>query len=326
MSLVILQALSSMFLFVAYVYIWKKLLPDLKFVLFFSPSIFKGLMKDGFWVSVSNIMNNILTQFDKFVMSAFWGPVYVSYYASAQMIPEKIQATSFSLSTSLFPVFSNISFLQDSEKIKNIFHRYIKIILLISASLATLVFVYGYWLLKYWLGQEFADNATIPMYILTVTYFLFSINVFMHFYLSGTRRLKFIAISTMSMAILNIVSMFLLVPSYKAVGASIAYLIGVLPIPFILFYVERKMLGFSTKKIIHFYTTNISKIVFVAIIIYLLSSLILTPYITNLFSVIILGGVSIVAFFGLFRLFGFFERDELELFKTFFNKAIKFRV
>jgi len=258
-------------------------------------------------------------------MSAFWGPTAVSFYTSAQMIPEKIQATSFSLSVSLFPVFSNVSFLKDAEKLKNIFHRSIKIIILVSASLAIMVLIYGYWLLKYWLGQEFADNSTTAMYILAVTYFLFAINIFIQFYLSGTRRLKIITISTLIMVVLDVSFVFLLVPLYKVNGASLAYLISMLPIPFILFYIERKMLNFPARKIISFYASNSLKIFLVASIVFMLSRLIFTPFITGLFTVILFGGVSLVIFFGLFRIFGFFEKEELQLFNIFLKKIFRFK-
>ncbi|PIT88140.1 MAG: hypothetical protein COU29_03965 [Candidatus Magasanikbacteria bacterium CG10_big_fil_rev_8_21_14_0_10_36_32] len=325
-SLVIIQLFSAIFVFLCYVFVSHRVLPDLKLGFYFSTIFFKGIAKDGFWNFIASGASNLLTQLDKFVVGVFCGSAGVTYYSSAQMIPEKIHCTAFSVSLSFFPVFSRASINGASDSVRKIFRRGLSMVALISGGLALAVLIYNYQLLQYWLGTEIADNASVAVIFLVGTYFLTSLGSFSGFFVSGWRKLKFAAFTAGLMAILDIILMFILIPIFKVNGAAIAYLISVLPIPFFIMYIEKNYLKSDMSGAIKFYFKHILKILSVVVPVYLFSKVLFVPLASSLFSTILLGGCSLALYVGIYWLLGFFDPEDVALFKEFFkNFLLKFK-
>ena len=98
----------------------------------------------------------------------------------------------------------------DADKVSAVFRRSIRMSILITAVLAIMVLIYGYNLIFYWLGSVFAGKTIVAVYYLSFTYFILSINMFIHFFLAGTKRLKTNVVFGSIIAILGIIFMFIL--------------------------------------------------------------------------------------------------------------------
>ncbi len=325
-TLIMIQFASALLVLLIYIFFWKKLLPALKLKFYFSFGIFRGMFKNGLWICLSNTMMNILTQFDKFVLGVFWGPGSVTYYSASQMIPEKIQGASFSISHIFFPIFSNVSFLGQKEKMVKIFRRAIRVIGFVAAGLATSVLIYGNKLLEFWLGRDFADSCTIALHFLAFTYFLLSFFIFIYFFATGIKALKFCFFSSSCIALLDVVFMFILIPAYKINGAAGAYFLSALAVPFYLYYIEKKIFFSTNRAIFNFYFKTFSKFFIVCLIVYAAGRLALLPMVDNLLSVILIGGLTFLTYLAVFWLFGFFEKEDKDLFAEYFGRLLKKKV
>lgn len=321
-SLVLIQLFSAIFVFIVYFVIKRKMLPSLKLSLNFSGHFLKGILKDGLWIFAGNISSNILTQLDKFIIGVFCGPAGVTYYASSQMIPEKINSTAFSFSMSFFPIFSRASVSGADERVRKIFRRGLAMIAFISGGLALAVLVYNYQLLNFWLGKEIADNAWKAVYFLVGTYFMMSLSTYSAFFLSGWRKLKFIAFINGIMAVLDIVFLFILIPRFGIIGAAAAYLISVLPIPLFILYIEKRYLQSALFDAIRFYTKHFLKVFSVFALVYVLSVFMFKPHAISLLTTILFGAFSFAIYVGAYWFFGFFDRDDIANFKEFFNNML----
>lgn len=326
MSLLVIQLISASFLLLSYYFTWHYLAPDLKFIPKLSKKVVKTIGQQSFWLFIRNNMGNILAQLDKLVLGIIWGPTAVGYYSTALMIPEKISSTSFSLSHIFFPIFSEVSSQEQegSLRVRTIFRRSLGVISIITSGLTVLVFLYGYQLLRYWVSSDFADRTVIAVPVLALTYFLLSFGNFFQAFLSGLQELKFLALSTTLIAIVDVVFIFILVPRYSVNGAAWAYLLSGLPMFYFLYYIERKYFTSQIKEILAFYGKAFSKIFIVCGIIFLISWWVFRPLATNLISTLFLGGVTFIFYLLVYWLLGFYNSDDTVLFKVYFNRFLSF--
>jgi len=324
MSLLVIQLMSSAFMLLSLYFAWHRLAPDLKFVPVLSKRVLKTIGRQGFWVFLSNTMGNILAQLDKFVLGAVWGPTSVGYYSAAQMVPEKISSTSFSLSHIFFPIFSEAyAYKQDVEnRVRAIFRRSLGIISLITAGLTVLVLLYGYQLVRFWVSKDFADHTALAVPILALTYFLLSYNIFFHAFLSGLKALKFLAISTMVVALVDVAFMFLLIPRYGINGASAAYLLSGLPVLAFLYFIERRYLLSPSLECLKFYGAMFSRIFFTSGLAFMIGWWFLRPLAGSLGLVMAIGALTFGVYLAIYWLLGFFAPEDIALFKVYLGRFL----
>jgi len=326
LSLLIIQLVASIFLFFSMVLVWRHLAPKLRLRLQLPWHVIATIGRQGFWVFFSNTMGNILAQLDKFVLGAMWGPAAVGYYSTAQMIPEKISGTSISLSNIFFPVFAEAATTQQEgeQKVKKIFRRSLGIIPVITAGLATLVLIYGYQLIYFWVSKDFADHTSLAVPLLAVTYFFLGFGSFFNAFLSGLKALKFLALSSMIVAVVDVIFMFILIPGYGVNGAAFAYLLSGLPMLGFLYYIERHYFNSSRKDIIVFYSELFAKILSVSALIFLAGLFLLRPLATNLAMVMVLGALTFGLYLLAYWLLGFYMVEDMALFKVYLGRFVSF--
>lgn len=326
LSLLVIQLISAAFLLLSNYFAWHLLAPELKFVYVLSKKVVKTIGQQGFWVFITNTTGTILAQLDKSVLGIIWGPTAVGYYSTAQMIPEKISATSFSLSQMFFPIFSEASS-QDREggsRVKAIFRRSMGIIPVITAGLTVLVVLYGYQLVRFWVNRDFADFTAVSVPLLAVTYFFLSFGQFFHAFLSGLNALKFLALISITVAIIDVVFMFVLIPRYSVNGASWAYLLSSLPMPVFLYFIERKYFSSGNKEIAVFYGKLSGKIFLVGGLTFFLAWFVFRPFAGNLALVLALGGLTFALYLLLYWVFGFYAVEDQVLAKIYAGRLVSY--
>lgn len=321
-TLIGLQVCSALFLLAAFYWFWKKYLPEIKLIRYFSFSIFTRIFKNGaafFW---SDLMKSILYQLDKIVLGAVSGPAATAFYSSSQMITDKIQGISTSLSYSLVPVYSNIGDSDNIEKTYNIYKRVFRMISFIAFGLSLVLIIYGYKILFYWLGPEIADNSIVAVYFLIPTYFLLSLafgpmnNLFV-----GLKKLKFLVSLNTTLAIANLIFLLILIPIYSVNGAAAAFLISALPVLLFIFFVEKNIFKANSRTIFSFHLKSFFKSVLTGAVVYALSYFLFLPFLTNIFAVLLGCGASLVLFAAFYKLFRFFDGEDWELFVGFAKKV-----
>jgi O-antigen/teichoic acid export membrane protein len=323
-TLFLIQFVSAFLLFICYIYIWQKIAPHLSFHRSNKyKEIFVDAFKSGIPYFFSNAMLNMLSQLDKYMVGVFVGTSAVSYYASAQMLPNKIQNVSLSLSPVFFPVFSNLDYKQEISRLADIFRRAIKFIMYITSGLVMVVLIYGWELLMYWLGPEFAFNASISIRLLAVCYFLLGIFSFIYYFLGGIKKSGFALFSVSLMAVIDIILMLILIPRFGINGASLAYLISVIPVIGYVCYIEKNIFRDSLRNIIKNYLSFSLKIILVNFGVSLVSLLFLSRFITSLWTTLFIGGITYVTFLVCYWCLGFVDKIDRDLIRNYFVSAVR---
>lgn len=141
-----------------YLFFCIHLVPSLK-QYSYSIELFKHLFSFGFWIMISNIVGPILVYLDRFLIGVFSSLSQVAYYTAPYEAITRIWIIPFSLVSTLFPTFSSLSAIKDIEKIKSLFFRSIKYLLIILGPIIIFIIVFAQELLMVWLGKDFAENS-----------------------------------------------------------------------------------------------------------------------------------------------------------------------
>lgn len=303
----------------AVIYRWQfhKLLPKIRLRFIWDKASIVQAYSFGFYVAISNLASNALIQLDRFIIPIFLGPAALSYYSLPGNVAQKTSGITNSMAGVLFPVTSAMAGENRREEIKNIYRRVLRNVTLAAAAFTAAIAVFAYPILFYWLGKDFSDKGAGILVILALTYFLLSLLGAANSFLLGLNQVKFITIVSVSLAVLNVLLLLILVPKWGILGAAWAYLGAVLPVPVVFYWVEKKILKLSG--VAKHYSLLYLKILFTSAIYFLLMRFFVVGLVVSKTTLIVIGPLTVLAYFALYALFGFVEPDDRRLFVSFFN-------
>jgi len=296
----------------------KKVLPDIHIGFAWDAAEVSKVYKFGILAAITNSTFSALLQLDKFLIPILIGPAQLTYYSLAGNVAQKTAGVTGSLGSIFFPLTSAVFSRGDMKKVGEIYKKAFRNLTLIAAAFSSSIVFFGYQILYFWLGKDFADRSVAVLIILTGTYFLFSLYSPLYNFLLGLGRIKFLTIASVSLASINIALIFLLVPRGGIVGAAWAFLGGVILVPVLFYWTEQKILGLSGMAV--FYFTLYGKLIITTIIYYALVKLFLLRLVTSLPTLIVVGPVSVMFYFILYKILGFYEAEDWDLVLSFIKK------
>ncbi|MCQ1536893.1 flippase [Methanosarcina sp. KYL-1] len=185
-----------------------------------------------FFVSIGFL---VATEIDTIMLGLLSTDGEVGVYAVAKQIVIKIPQISMAIEMGTMPIFAKLN--QDNKKnLKRIFDK------LVRANAAVMFFIiigllmFSGILIPLIFGPEYTGSI-LPLRILTLYLGCVSICVFFNSFLNYQGLAKKRAINFSIAIVLNIILNYLLIPSYGAVGASIATSISYIPY-FVLNWIE----------------------------------------------------------------------------------------
>lgn len=282
--------------------------------------------KFGIIYFVYNFSNQILTFFDKLFIPFYLNSTQLSYYSLPGNISNKIQGLSNSFTAILLPTSSTLAGQDDYVKLKNLYSKSIRLLFVFVSAVSAVVFIYSFDLLKNWLSIDVANNANMVLKISVFTYLLLAIFGAINNYLTGLGKIKILSTVYLIMAFISILFLVILLPFFGINGAAWAYLLGVLPGIYLIYYIEKKILFFSGKERVLFYIKIFLQNLFCAVVIYLTYLLFSKQFLNNLFITLLFCGFSFILYFSIYKLFNFFEKEDLDLFKKFFISAFNNKI
>jgi O-antigen/teichoic acid export membrane protein len=288
--------------------------------LFISKKIFKHLELKYEWdkkeliknykfalpVAFNNIASSSLVHFDKLLIPIFLGSAPLTYYSVPGSVAAKISQTSSSFSSLLFPITVNLHTLQNTDKIKRVYLRSVRLIAILSSAIAFSIIFVNDKILLYWLDESFVEQSSTVLILLVITNLILAIFSPLSNLLMAMGKMKFLTLSSFTMAIINIFALLILLPKYGINGAAWAYLISVLYIIGMFYYSEKKYFQLQEKDTVKLFT----KITVTAIPFYFVVFFIINPLIKSMILLMIMGPICILIFMLLYKLFGFVEHED----------------
>jgi len=130
-------------------------------------TITRPLLRFGSWVMVSNVLVPILVYVDRFVVGALLSIAAVAYYSVPYEIVSRLQIVPGSIATAIFPALTSFS-VEDSERLKRLYLRSLKTVLLSIVPTAALLALFAQEGLRIWVGTDFAGHSTRTLQVLAV--------------------------------------------------------------------------------------------------------------------------------------------------------------
>lgn len=302
-------------------YISRLLIPNLSFSFAWNKIEIRNFYKFGITVFTNNIAGSSLTYLDRMIIPFLLGPSNLTYYSLPGNITSKTPGLVNTLSSTLFPMTAHFDSLGDTERIKTLYVRSTRLLLIIATAITISIVSFPNEILKYWINEEVANKASSVLVILAFTSLILSILSPISNLLLGLGKLKSLTKTSFVMATTNAILLLILVPKFGIVGAAWAYLLSLLPILWLIFDTEKENLKFGKERII-FYIQIILRLLIVSAISYFFNIFILKKSITNLPLLITLGPLSILIFLFLYRIFGFFEKEDIKDIKYFLKRYV----
>lgn len=308
-ELVILNLAISFLSVVIYLIASKKLIPKLVIRPAFDKETFFKLLKYGSLFLFASISGLLVFHLDKFLIGAMLNISLVTYYVVPGNIAVKIQGLTSAMVAIVLPLSSMLSSKNQIDKIRALYFKGTKFILMIITMISVPLLVFSGKFLLYWLGPEFAAKSTTVMMMLVATYYFLSIAGVIWNISYGLGKAKINALFAFLTAFINIVLIFFLIKRLEIIGVALAYLISaVITTPLAVIYIERKVLKLSGFEFFRIY----SRILFVGIIQGFIV-FILERAASNMISVLALMVLSVFIFPLIYFLLGFFKDEDKQV-------------
>lgn len=296
----------------AYVAMDRRLIPGIRF----HPKIDRPTLSHMFRFSgyafLASISGAIIAELDRLILGFILGPSAVTYYVIPGNIAIKILGAVVAATTVIFPLTSELLAKNEREKLQNLYLRSTRLIttVLVLGIVPLLVFAHKF--LLYWLGKDFASASDLTLQILLVTYVISALHVIPFLVAYGAGKPKYSAFYAVSVAVINIILMFVLIPHFKIIGAAYAYLAAVVgPTLFFMGFIEKKLLSLKT---LGFYFSLSIRLLLLAGLTFV-ASIFAVRFITSL-KTFLLAYVAVVAISGvIFVLSPLMDKRDIELIK-----------
>ena len=121
----------------------------------------------GRWVAVSNVLVPLLVYSDRFIIGPLATAAAVGYYTLSYETVARLLIIPAGLGGVLFPAFSSVP-KGNVHRLKELYVRSLKSVLLIMAPLVLVLIVFSNDLLRRWVGPDFAAKSDVALKILAV--------------------------------------------------------------------------------------------------------------------------------------------------------------
>ncbi len=320
-AIFISQLFFAVLLFFEYRFFSQRLLPEAKLNYKWHKNEITTVFKFSLATYISNAANSALTYLDRLLIPIYLGPTALSYYSVPGNINTKTPNLINNVSAVMFPMISSLNSIKNIDKIKNIYCRVFNLITVITFAISISIILFANKILLYWLNADFAEKSTGILIILSVTYYFLSLAGVLNSFLMGLSKTGFLLKTSVIMTIINVILLVVFLPFWGIEGAAYAYLISVLPVIYMFYYTEKKYLNLTGRW--KFYLKLYFKLFIVLSFFSIIVVYLILPFVNNLQSVVIAGPLSVLLFIFLYGIFGFFEKEDIDLLNKYFKLVLK---
>ncbi len=250
-QIVIMNFLVSMLSIFIYIFISKRLLPQIQFRPVFNKDIFIKLFKFGGTITIGKITVPIGTQLGRFLIGVFYPISFVTYFTVPYMLASKIWLIPSNIVSVIFPATSEL-FSQNQTNILHELHlRSTKYIMMVAVPITILLIIFAKQILGLWMGPDFAIQGAFSLRLLALATLISSSAWTCVTAAQGAGRPDIPAKVQVLQAVINVILCFLLIPRWGINGVAVAWLIHhMVGIPIIIGVTNKRILKMSNLQFI----------------------------------------------------------------------------
>lgn len=187
--------------------------------------VLKNLGNYSFFVLINNLAQKAIFSSDALIIGMFMPAAAVTYYAIAGNLIEYLRRLSNVTAEVLNPLTSELSSLNQHEKIRRVLVQGSKLALLVGLPIATVYIFLGREFIGLWMGEKYGPLAGDVLVVLALGQILSFPHYTMNSLLYGMSRHHIIALWRIFEAVVNVVLSIVLVQYYGIIGVAIATVI-----------------------------------------------------------------------------------------------------
>ena len=177
-------------------------------------------------MSISNIVSPLMSYVDRFVLGFAVSAQAIAYYATPQELVLRIGIIPTAIAAVLFPLFTSQA-AGGIHDMKGHVRRYSLVILGLLLPFTVLLAVLAHPILRLWISPSFADQASVPLQIMSVAALCSGLAQVPFTMLQGRSRANVTAKLHLVELPIYIALLYVLVVHYGVVGAACAWLIRI---------------------------------------------------------------------------------------------------
>lgn len=249
-QIVILNVALSVIGIIVYIIASKKLLPEVSFKPGFDKEIFNKLLSFGIFKFLNQIAGQVIFQMDKLLIGLFLPIAYVTYYTVPLTLAQKAMSFVFNVAGAFFPTASELSGREDKKPFHSLYVHSMKLISILVIPLFIMLFLFSKQVLLFWVKKDFPEKATLTLQLLSLAYLFQSFTTIPSLAAESMGKPKVTAVWAFITAVINFVLCLIFIPIFKINGAALAIFLNSLIIcPISVFYINRKVIGFSSRQL-----------------------------------------------------------------------------
>ena len=199
------------------------------------------LVRFGSWMTVTNIVSPIMVYLDRFFIGALISVAAVAYYATPNEVVTKLWLISGAMMGVLFPAFST-NFVQDRSRASLLFGRGVKYVFLALFPITLLIVTLANDGLRFWLGDEFAQNSTRVLQWLAAGVFIHSLGQVPYGLIQGAGRPDLTAKLHLIELPFYLIGLWWLIDTNGIEGAAVAWVVRIAADTVLLFGMAQRLL------------------------------------------------------------------------------------
>lgn len=201
----------------------------------------KPLLNFGGWITVSNIINTLMVNMDRFFIAALISTSVVAFYTTPLEVLSRISIIPAAIMSVMFPAFS-AEFVKNRERSKKLFFHSIKTIFLLIFPIVVILIIFAKPGLALWINNEFAEKSYELARIMACGALLYGINLIYYNFIQATGRSDIPAKLHLLELPFYLFLLWFLTVKFGVMGSAFAWLSRIITDFFVLGFISVKML------------------------------------------------------------------------------------
>jgi O-antigen/teichoic acid export membrane protein len=165
--LVLVRLISAL----AYLLLCFRVFPGLRTKIVFSRAAIRPLATFGGWVMITNFAGPIFGYLERFLIASVLSVGFLTFYSAPFDLVSKAIIFPASIAPALFPYFSYHGG-RNGDEVSDVTSRTVKYLLLVMTPITAVFVFFGREILQLWLGSQFANQSTVVLQLLALSFFL----------------------------------------------------------------------------------------------------------------------------------------------------------
>lgn len=224
---IVITVVNAIVLLSNYIYCKKKLKVSTKY-LGFDKTIFKTIIGYSVWIFMGTIVDKANWSVDNFVLGSVSGTIAVSIYSIAATLNQMFISLSTAISGVLLPKMSKlVARKASSEELTNEMIKVGRLQNYIIFLMCGGLIIFGKSFIRFWAGSGFEESYYVALLLIIPVCVPLIQNLGLSI-MQALNKYKFISITSLIMAIVNIIISIFLAKKFGAIGAALGTCISLI--------------------------------------------------------------------------------------------------